>query len=50
MELQHLDVKIPIAIPSYDSTGLEVFIHIFHRWIQEGACEELLIDVRMEIT
>jgi len=43
MEIQHVKFKIPI-----DGSGevdLEVFIHVFHEWIRQQLCDELLIDV-----
>ena len=43
MELQHLDVKIPLDPPS--PAELEALIPIFHQWIRDGDGDELLIDV-----
>lgn len=43
MELQHLVVRLPVARP--EVLELASFIPVFHRWIREGWCPELLIDV-----
>ena len=43
MELQHLDVKLPLDPPS--PAELEALIPIFHQWIRDGDGDELLIDV-----
>jgi hypothetical protein len=43
MELQHINVKIFAEQPQAVDQGK--FTPIFQRWIQEQACEELLIDV-----
>jgi hypothetical protein len=43
MELQHLQVKLPLAVPEAVEAG--EFIPVFHRWIEEQWREELLIDV-----
>lgn len=43
MELQHLNVKLFAEGPS--RVEREAFTPIFHSWIQEQVCEELLIDV-----
>lgn len=43
MELQHLIVRLPVARPA--ELKLAPFIPVFHRWIREGWCPELLIDV-----
>lgn len=43
MELQHINVKLLLGDPG--QVDLESLIPIFHGWIQEGACEELLLDV-----
>ena len=43
MELQHINVKIPVdGALAVDPVR---FIDVFHRWIQDGVLEELLIDV-----
>ncbi len=42
-EIQHVNIKI-FARESAPS-GLAGAIPVFHRWIQNGACPELLIDV-----
>lgn len=43
MEIQHLDVKLPMDPPS--PADLEALIPIFHQWIRESNGDELLIDV-----
>ncbi len=43
MELQHVNVKLYVENP--EGTDLEVLIPVFHNWIQDQVCEELLIDV-----
>jgi hypothetical protein len=40
-QLQHVNVKIFAAGP----VDLAAAVPVFHRWIRESACEELLIDV-----
>jgi hypothetical protein len=39
--IQHVNVKVFAKAP----VDLRLALTVFHRWIQEGACEELLIDV-----
>jgi hypothetical protein len=41
MEIQHVNIKVFAAHP----VKLAAVVTVFHRWIQESACEELLIDV-----
>ena len=43
MDLQHVNVKI--YVEGDLSVDCERFIEVFHRWIQEQALDELLIDV-----
>ncbi|MBI4081587.1 MAG: hypothetical protein HY423_03145 [Candidatus Lambdaproteobacteria bacterium] len=43
MEMQHLDLKLPLAQPA--DLPLEALIPVFHRWVREQVAEELLIDV-----
>ncbi len=43
MEVQHINVKIFARNDS--EADLSAAIAVFHRWIQENACPELLIDV-----
>ena len=43
MELQHVNVKL--YVENQKGTDLEVLIPVFHNWIQDQVCEELLIDV-----
>ncbi|MFO1463152.1 MAG: hypothetical protein U1F66_05200 [bacterium] len=43
MELQHLNVKLFAERPA--GVERELFTPIFHSWIQDQVCEELLIDV-----
>ena len=46
MELQHVNVKIPVAGELSDSLwGGGGLINLFHQWIREGVLDELLIDV-----
>ena len=42
MELQHVNVKILV---DQLGIGMEQLIEVFHRWVAEQCCEELLIDV-----
>ena len=42
MEIQHLNIRIFAAENAID---LGDVIPVFHRWIQDSVCEELLIDV-----
>lgn len=41
--LQHLNVKIFIAEPA--AINLADAVPVFHRWIRDSACEEMLVDV-----
>ncbi len=43
MDLQHVNVKLFVQNP--EDVDLEPVIPIFHRWIQDQVCEELLLDV-----
>ena len=43
MDLQHVNVKLLVKDP--DEVDLEPLIPIFHSWIQDQVCEELLLDV-----
>jgi hypothetical protein len=43
VELQHINVKLLLAKP--ERIDLEALIPIFHGWIQDQVCEELLLDV-----
>lgn len=43
MDLQHVNVKLLVEAPG--PVDLEPAIEVFHSWIQDRACEELLIDV-----
>src|SRR5689334_10419959 len=43
MEIQHINVKLFVQDPA--SVNLERLVPIFHRWIQDQAREEILIDV-----
>lgn len=43
MELQHVNVKLLVQDP--EEVDLEPLIPIFHSWIQDQVCEELLLDV-----
>jgi len=43
MDLQHVNVKFLVSDPQ--SVDLEPLIPVFHRWIQEQVCEELLLDI-----
>jgi len=41
--VQHINVKIFVADP--DSSIVEHAVAVFHQWIKDGVCPELLIDV-----
>ena len=41
--VQHINVKIFVADPS--AIDLADAVGVFHRWIKERACPEMLIDV-----
>ena len=43
MELQHINVKL--YLENSKNVDLEALIPVFHNWIQDQICEELLIDV-----
>ena len=43
MELQHVNVKLYLENSRH--VDLEALIPVFHNWIQDQICEELLIDV-----
>ena len=43
MDVQHVNVKFFVTAP--ELVNLEDFLWTFSRWIQERACEELLVDV-----
>jgi hypothetical protein len=43
LELQHINVKLPLLHP--DSVDLASLIPVFHSWIQDQVCDELLLDV-----
>lgn len=43
MDIQHANVKLMVENP--EDAGFEPVIPVFHRWIQDQACEELLLDV-----
>lgn len=43
MELQHVNLKI--YAQNSEPPAFEEFIPVFHSWIQDKICEELLIDV-----
>src|SRR5689334_5606846 len=43
MQLQHINVKLLVKNP--EQADLEPLIPVFHRWIEEQAFEELLLDV-----
>src|SRR5690349_18455401 len=43
MDLQYLDVKLPLEQPERPDLG--VFIPVFHRWVREQLGDGLLIDV-----
>lgn len=42
--IQHINVKL-FALPAAPEGVLDAAIPVFHRWIQNSACPELLIDV-----
>jgi hypothetical protein len=43
VELQHINIKLPLK----NAEGIELgaLIHVFHSWIQDQVCDELLLDV-----
>jgi hypothetical protein len=43
VELQHVNVKLLLANP--EELNLDAAIPVFHSWIQDQVCEELLLDV-----
>ena len=43
MEMQHVNVKLIVENPG--DVDLEPLIPIFHKWIQDQVCDELLLDV-----
>ncbi len=43
MDLQHINVKLLVQDP--EEVNLEPLIPIFHSWIQDQVCQELLLDV-----
>jgi hypothetical protein len=43
MELQHLDLKLPLEQPAHPPW--DALIPVFHRWVREQVAEGLLIDV-----
>jgi len=43
VELQHINVKLPLRDP--DQIDLGALIPVFHSWIQDQVCDELLLDV-----
>src|SRR5713226_2156391 len=43
MDLQHVNVKLLVQDP--EEVDLEPLIPIFHSWIQDQVCQELLLDI-----
>ncbi len=43
MELQHINVKL--LLENSGEVDLEPLIPVFHRWIQDRVCPELLLDI-----
>ena len=43
MEIQHLNVKL--LLENSQDLDLDAIVNVFHGWIQEQLCEELLLDV-----
>lgn len=43
MELQHINIKLYLQDPQ--TVNLEALVPVFHGWIQNRMCDELLIDV-----
>src|SRR5438552_13292600 len=43
VELQHVNVKLLLENP--EELNLDAVITVFHSWIQDQVCEELLLDV-----
>jgi hypothetical protein len=45
VELQHINVKLLLKNPRDHALDLDPVIPVFHSWIQEQVCDELLLDV-----
>ena len=43
LELQHINVKLLLEDP--EQLDLDAVVNVFHSWIQDQVCEELLLDV-----
>lgn len=43
IELQHINLKLPLTNP--ETIDLGALIPVFHSWIQDQVCDELLLDV-----
>ena len=43
LDLQHINVKLLLENP--EQLDLDAVVNVFHRWIQDRVCEELLLDV-----
>jgi len=43
VELQHINVKVLLENPA--ELDLDAMVNVFHSWIQDQVCEELLLDV-----
>ena len=43
LELQHVNVKLLLEDP--EQLDLDAVVNVFHSWIQDQVCEELLLDV-----
>jgi len=43
LELQHINVKLVLESP--EQLDLDAVVNVFHSWIQNQVCEELLLDV-----
>jgi hypothetical protein len=43
MNLQHINVKLLVANP--EAVNLGAVVPVFHSWIQDRVCDELLLDV-----
>ena len=43
MELQHVNVKV--FVEGEPTVSMEKVVELFHEWVSEQACDELLIDV-----
>src|SRR5215471_3207936 len=43
LNLQHINVKLLLGHP--EGLDLDAVVNVFHSWIQDQVCDELLLDV-----